>query len=127
MSGKKTLGAALFVGFLSTVPAHAVEDLLPPFAHCAGRFSAEIQHSRLLEASDTAALERQQAAFVSLIDAVASEDELRNVYNMRVSAKVAHAQLLTQSSFSQDESRRRNARKRADWHIQQCASLLLGG
>ncbi|MFY0692751.1 MAG: hypothetical protein JXR14_12610 [Paracoccaceae bacterium] len=112
---------------MSIVPAHASEDLLHPFAHCAGRFSAEIQHAWLFEASDTATLERQRAAFVSLIDSVASKDDLRNALNMRISAKFAHAELLTQSSFSEDDTRRRTARERANWHLQQCTSLLLGG
>lgn len=123
MSGLKTL---LLVLLVLPMPGRAAEDpLVSAFATCAGRFSAELAHAWLMQDDRAPEIEHRRSQFVELLNAVVSSDGRRNALHLRIDAKVAHAGLLSQASFSSDADRSQWAIRRAKAEIDYCTGFLL--
>ena len=123
MSVLKTFVIALFLA-PSTLQAMET-DLVALFSSCTGRYSAEMEHAWLIGDERSDQLEHRRDQFASLILAVTPKEQRRESLNLRISAKLAHASLLTQARFSQDRDRARWALRRAEGEIAYCSSLLL--
>ncbi len=123
MSGLKTLLAVLIA---LPMPGLAVEQrLISEFATCAGRFSAELEHAWLMYDERAGEIERRRLLFIDLLNATIPNEQRRHALNLRIEAKVAHASLLTQATFSQDRERAFWAVRRAESEIAYCTSFLL--
>lgn len=123
MSGLRTF---LILLICLPLPGHAIEkSLVSAYASCAGRFSAELEHAWLMNDNQTAEIERRRRYFIDLVSATVSLDDRGQTLNQRISAKVAHASLLTQKTFSRDPARARWAIQRAESEIAYCASFML--
>lgn len=107
------------------VPVQASEPLGQTFAVCAGRYSAEMEHAWLMHDRDTAEVTHRRQQFVDLVAAFVAPEDRRESLAYRINAKLAHARLLTQATFSQDEGQSVWAKKRARFQIAMCASYLL--
>ncbi len=106
-------------------PAVALPPLAQTFAICSGQLSAEVTHAWVIGA-DSTPLEAQRAQFLAMLDAVVTEDMRPEALNLRIEAKVAHADLLSTISFSGDPARAVWASARATSQIEACGSMLLG-
>ena len=93
------------------------------FAACAGRLSAEMEHL-WLEGRDAAAITRQRAAMIDLVDAVRPPDSGPAILARRIEAKMAQAALLQRAAFSTDEAVARRARVLARGARRQCLALM---
>lgn len=125
MSSLKTsLYAGLCLG-MTTVCAHAYEVSTWTFAACAGRFSAELEHARLMGGGEDARHLGRREAFVELVDATAEPDAGRALLSHRIDAKHAQARLLQAGTFQQDKRRAQYAMRTAAAHLRQCDALLL--
>jgi hypothetical protein len=108
-------------------PCRGVEgSLVETFATCAGRFSAEMEHAWLMSDERSAEFERDRANFLALLDAITPLVGARDALRLRIDAKVAHASLLKQATFSQNAERVAWAHDRADAEIRYCSSHILG-
>ena len=103
------------------------DDLMVTFAQCTGRFSAEMEHAWLIYDDQAGEYEHRRRQFIDLLEATAPKDRLRDALGLRIEAKFAHAALLAQATFSQDEERSAWAARRAETEIHFCKSLLLDG
>jgi len=127
MSGMKTL---LLAATLSTAlggQAIAENDMSWTFAACAGRFSAEMEHSWLIGTPDSEQHESNRATFASLTQAVMTKSTARALLHHRVHVKRVHAQLIQTANFVEDQRRARLAKRMAASHLNACHGLLLGG
>lgn len=107
-------------------PGRATDDpLLRAFASCAGRFSAELEHAWLLNDTRASEFEAHRSAFIDLLNATVPTDQLRRTLHIRIDAKVAHAGLLTQATFSPNQRRALWAVRRAESEIGYCTGFLL--
>ena len=123
MSSLKTLLVLLLV---LPMPSPAADDpLVSSFAACAGRFSAELEHTWLMNDDHTDQIAHRRAQFIDLLEATVPDDQRRHALHLRIDAKVAHASLLTAASFSRDPDRSRWAGQRAKSEIDYCAGFLL--
>lgn len=123
MGGLKTLVVLLLVG---PMPGRATADpLVSAFASCAGRFSAELDHAWLMQDERSSLIEKRRRQFVDLLNATMRRDQQRDALNLRIDAKVAHAQLLSQAAFSDEADRSEWAVRRARSEIAYCTGLLL--
>jgi hypothetical protein len=123
MSSLKTF---LTILLILPLPTHAAENpLVSVFASCTGRLSAELQHAWLLNDPDAKIIEHRRAQFIDLIQAVTPPEQLRHSLNLRIDAKMAHAELLTVADFSNDSDRSEWAMRRAKFEIDYCAGFLL--
>ena len=127
MSRLKTISFGLALTIVPVGAAEALDDLTREFAYCAGRYSAEMEHAWLLSDPAADVSEGKRAAFVELLDAVAPVGSGRSVLNYRISAKVAHAALLSRASFAEDSEIQENARIQARRHLGACDRFLLQG
>lgn len=128
------LAAAITVLFAAPMspPAFAqgesavVRNLPKEFAYCAGRLSALMEHQWLL--SDPAAdrTHAQRAAMISLLESVTPTGQARHLLYLRISAKVAQAELLTIATFDKDPERKSLALMHAETEIGACLNMLLG-
>jgi len=91
------------------------------FAHCAGRFSAELEHAWLVGKSGTAAASGR-SQMIALLEAVSPVSGLapRELLAARIDAKMAHAALLTRAVFRGD----RRAAALAAGYVARCAEHL---
>ena len=103
----------------------ADDGLLSAFASCTGRFSAELEHAWLTQNEQMDEIERRRSQFVDLLDATLPPDQGRHALNLRIDAKVAHAALLAQATFSKDRQRAQWALQRAESEIAYCRGFLL--
>ncbi len=87
--------------------------------------SAEMEHAWLINDPQADAFEAQRAAFLSLLDATMPVGHERDVLAARIDAKMAHAALLTASTFGTTPDRAMRARQRANWHVTACQAMLL--
>ena len=124
MGGMKTLVCAVCI--LAGLPAGA-EPLTQIFASCTGRFSAELEHAWLMGNPDADLFAVRRARFEDLLNASADEGDATHLLNVRIAAKVAHAQMLTVADFSGDSDELDWARRRLDSEIGYCTSFLLDG
>ena len=123
MSGLKTLVLLLLV---VPMPGRATEDpLVSAFASCAGRFSAELEHAWLMQDGRSSQIENRRRQFIDLLNATVPVDQRRHALNLRIDAKVAHAQLLSQATFSDEADRSEWAVRRARSEIEYCTGFLL--
>lgn len=121
----KTVLLAVIGGLFLSGPLQASPDLVRIFAGCAGRFSAETEHAWLLGDSRADHFEERLEIFVTLLDAVVAEGDRRALLNFRVDAKLAHAALLTSTTFSEKGERAARARSLANGYLTACDRLLL--
>ncbi len=106
----------------------AAEDRLSwTFAACAGRFSAELEHSRLMGGAEDVDYQGSRQAFVALAEAASSPEAGRKLLSRRIDAKIAQARLLQAATFQDDERRANYAKQTAAAYIRSCRNLLLGG
>lgn len=101
-------------------------DLSDPvmiFADCAGRFSAEMEHSWLM-GHDPAEVTRQRAMMIDLVDAARPADAGPAILATRIEAKFAQAALLQRASFTQDPQQARQARATARAALERCLFLM---
>lgn len=71
-------------------------------------------------------LEAERATFLTLLEAVAVQDQVRWLMTYRIETKIAHAALLTSADFGTDMKRARRARHIARNHVNACRRMLLG-
>jgi hypothetical protein len=128
MSGLKTFLAVLFM-LVGALPAPALNnsanDDLRIFAICAGRFSAQMEHSWLFGKSDAGELEQDREMMLLLIDAIMPDTDRVRVLDWRINAKQAHAMLLTRAAYTSDDGDADWAKSRAAAAIAECRDLLL--
>jgi len=123
MSGLKTFLVLLIV---LPMPGRAAEDpLVSVFAACAGRFSAELEHAWLMQDERAFEFEHRLAQFIDLLNATVPRDRQRHALYLRIEAKMAHAQLLSQASFSGNADRSLWAVHLARSEIDYCTGFLL--
>ncbi|MEX0311995.1 MAG: hypothetical protein AB3N17_17305 [Tateyamaria sp.] len=126
MSRKRTKQVFAIIFAFVAAPALAHETPVDAFADCAGRYSAEMEHAWLLDASDADEFQQKRATFVALLDASMPARSGRMILDRRIQAKFAHAQLLQQADLGQDRTRAQSARLIAYRHLAACQKLLLG-
>ena len=123
MSGLRTLLVLLLV---VPMPGRAAEHpLVSAFASCAGRFSAELEHAWLMSDERASEIEYRRRQFIDLLNATVTADRRSQALNIRIDAKVAHAGLLSQATFSKDVVQSRWAKRRAKSEIAYCTGFLL--
>jgi hypothetical protein len=123
MCDMKTIALGLT---LLTLPAHAMDaGLSITFATCTGRFSAEMEHAWLLNDARHVEFEHRRQQFIELLDAVVRPGERRDMLDTRIDAKMAHANLLYQVSFSGDQATAARALRRAQSELNYCTGYLL--
>ena len=101
-------------------------DLVAEFAQCAGRLSAQMEHQWLISDPTADHTKQQRAQMITLLEAVMDPAAATQALNLRIAAKQAHAQLLSQSVFSQNDHRKTYAQRRAESLVAHCVSFLLG-
>ena len=124
MSISRTIGFCL-LSLAPALPAAAEENPLRLFADCAGRLSAQMEHQWLMSDPASERTEAHRAAMLSLVDAVMTPDDGRDVLTWRIDAKQAHAVLLTRATFNKDAEDAAWAIEQAETHLAACTGLLL--
>ena len=114
---------ALF--WASHAAAEARLDLVRLFATCSGAYMAELEHAWLVGDPRADELERRRAQFLSVLDAVVSDDRSNEALAYRVEARAAHRGLLSDASFGTEAAHARWAARRAKDRMALCSSLLL--
>lgn len=120
----------LFPVAAAAVPSAPDERALL-FADCAGSFTAEAEHLRLLSEPGATEAEDAAALFGQLLDATAPGDSFGSAFAVRLRATRAEARLiqrnlLNAASFSTRPAYRAPARHEADRRRTTCEKLLLG-
>ncbi|MEM5476858.1 hypothetical protein [Pacificibacter sp. AS14] len=123
------LAAAAFACLLATTPhplrAAQPIDLVSEFAQCAGRLSAQMEHQWLISDSKADHTKQHRAVMIELLEAVTDPAAAKQTRHLRIMTKQAHAQLLTQSIFSQNDGHKAYAHSRAQHLIARCMDFLL--
>ena len=120
------LKSLLLVLLVVPMPIRADDDaLVSAFAACAGRFSAELEHAWLVHDERTDEIEHRRTQFIELLSAIVPSDLRRHALHLRIDAKLAHAGLLSQGTFSTDADRSQWAIRRAKSEIDYCTGFLL--
>ena len=101
MGSLKTYALACTIAF-AAAPALSTGNLHHLFAGCAGRFSAEMEHAWLMGNVEADLFEDRRRTFLSLMEAVMPANSAREVLRYRIENKMAHASLLTISTFGSD-------------------------
>lgn len=127
MGSLKTFLCVLQATLLFSASTQAQEGIAQTFAGCLGRTSAELEHAWLLGTPNADALQTQYIAFGDLLQASQPPDDARNILKYRIEVKMAHASLLTNASFEQNEKRAVRSRYLAARHMSACQTLLLSG
>lgn len=83
-----------------------------------------MEHAWLM-GHDATRIEAERLSFLSLLDATLPADAAKVALAQRIDSKIAHASLLTISTFDGDGTRAANARLRAHWHLNLCRDMLL--
>lgn len=118
----------IILSSLALLPAGGVfahDNPLQTFAACAGRLSAVMEHQWLMQDPTSEATEAQRATMLTLVDAIMTPDQGRDVLSWRVDAKQAHAVLLKRATFNPDRTDAAWALRRADAELAACTGLLL--
>lgn len=131
MSGLKTffLTLALLPAPLLAMqdtPPDGSQDLVPLFASCVGRYSAQMEDA--WNAYDPAnPSEGHRATFETLLDTVRPGSPLSGpqILQLRLEAKFAQAHLLSIARFHTDPRQQRRARAQAALALRPCQALLL--
>lgn len=118
--------ALLAVAMAPGGPARASDDLAPVFGRCAGVYTAAREAAWLTGDPTSDALDRERDQVLGLLEAVSTEARAIEVMALRVEARAAHRALLQEAAFGLDRDRAAWSRARADRHLDQCRSLLLG-
>ncbi|WP_172299826.1 hypothetical protein [Pseudoruegeria sp. HB172150] len=129
MGIKRTTCAGAAVILLSLPAAASAAqsfDLVREFANCTGRYSALMEHQRLLYDPASGRTEARRNSFADLLEAVQPREAGREVLTWRIEAKVAQAALFRAADFATDDRTRRDAQTLADRHIAACDMLILG-
>lgn len=129
MSRLRTSFAAILLVAASTgqAPAgFAGSSLLARFAGCVGRLSAQMEFQWLMSDPGSDQTQRERAAMITLVDALAGPDDGPHVLSLRLDSKYSHQRLLTRATFDPDPSVRRRAAIRAQQELDQCRTQLLG-
>ena len=90
-------------------------------AICLGRYSAQLEHTRLMGET----VELATARFDSFDELYSALEGSRELLSLRITQKAQHARLLETASFNTDPRRRRLAAQRARAHIATCDQLEL--
>lgn len=109
----------------TTLPISAHEQLRF-FATCAGRLSAEMEHQWLFDGAASERTEATRQTVIDVLDAMMPPERGREVLNLRIEAKMAHAALLTRATFNQDPHDARWAARVAARNSAACEAVLLG-
>lgn len=99
-------------------------DPLRTFANCAGRLSALMEHQWMFDGPGSVQTAARRAAVLDLIEATMTSGQERQVLDWRISAKVAHAALLTRATFNEGPEDALWARQMADRLIGECTAFL---
>lgn len=102
-----------------------ITDPVMMFAACAGRLSAEMEHS-WLDGRDPTQVTRQRAAMIDLVEATRSSDNGAAVLATRIEAKMAQAALLHRATFNSNPDESARARRLAWSARDQCTGLIPG-
>lgn len=121
----KTFGYATVVTVLAATAATPGESLLHRVTECIGRLSAQIEHNWLFPETPTDQIETQRAHLVDILDALVTPETLTHSLAARIDAKMAHAALLSQATFAQDQRTANWAQKRASQELVNCDHILL--
>ena len=122
----------LFLGLiplLQTTPSFAQlpsTDPLYLFATCTGRFSALIEHQRLLSDPASDQTERLRHDMIDLMAAAIPDAPDPKVMQWRLEAKVAAATLLQRADFGPTPWQQATARRQINALIAGCRALLAG-
>lgn len=100
-------------------------DPLRTFANCAGRLSAFMEYQWMFDGEGSEQTQMQRAAMLDLIEATMAPDQARQILHWRISAKMAHAALLTRATFNDDPADALWAQRAAERLRLGCTSLLL--
>lgn len=119
LRGLDTMLAALAVGVVANTPG-AANPLARDFAHCAGRYSALVEHQWLVDGPASEHSARMRDAFVQMTEAVSGPDGAAVALNWRIEAKVAQAALLSRAWTARDKA----AEARSAQLLQACADLI---
>lgn len=129
MGGLKTYGVLMcLIWALHAAPVRAglsADDQLRSFAICAGRFSALLDHERLMENGAPDLVRSDRISMLELLDAVMPADRVREVLSWRINAKAAQAALLTRATFSNDAPDAAWAQQQSDRLVAECRAYLL--
>ncbi|MCR8549773.1 hypothetical protein M4578_18230 [Salipiger sp. P9] len=111
-------------------PAQTVERA-QLFADCAGRFSAEIEFTWLMQRGDGATDQTLRAGVEALLAAILPDARAAGLDGIalrhrRIAAKAAQARLRHGAQFGTDPRRATRARLLASRHRAACAALLPG-
>lgn len=129
MSSLKT--GILILLALTALPAAASPDratLAEPlnfFAACAGRLSAELEFSWLLQTPHTDEIASQRETMIALVHSLIGPEDGSGVLELRINAKMAHAALLTRATFNEDAGDAAWAAEVAARQTQACTELVL--
>ncbi|MFK7764030.1 MAG: hypothetical protein AB8B62_12260 [Roseobacter sp.] len=115
------------MAFMFTTSTQAQDGITQTFAGCLGRTSAELEHAWLMGTPNADALQTQYTAFDDLLQASQPPEDARAILKYRIEVKMAHASLLTNASFEQDETRATRSRYLAARYMSACETLLLNG
>jgi hypothetical protein len=124
----KTLLSAFIVCGLSSSAAWSDERFLSRVTECVGRLSAEIEHQWLLtdDSSDTSdRIETVRSDFLDILQTLVTPDTASKAMSGRIDAKVAHAALLSQATFSLNARQSAWALRRAKSELDACRDMLL--
>ncbi len=130
MSGMKTFSGLIGLFSICALPLAALteepRERTQVFAVCLGRASAEMEHRWLIGGGAESEQDRR-AMFEMLLDTVAPSSGLPGpqILDMRIRAKMAHAQLLQIATFHTDPDRKRRAAAAARRAMRPCSALLL--
>ncbi|MBN9886343.1 hypothetical protein [Salipiger abyssi] len=108
-----------------------VTDRARLFADCAGRLSASVEFTWLMQRGDGGRDQALRSGFEALIaailpDARAAGLDGRALLHRRLAAKAAQARLLHDAEFGTDPRRAARARLLASRHRAACAAMLPG-
>ncbi len=112
------VSAPLTASFVVAAP------LYETFAICTGRFSAELEHAWLM-GSESSEVESHHSVFITLLEAATPDELQTNALSLRIDAKAAHSQILSQAVFAADVPKMRWAAQRAKIGRDSCTNLLL--
>ncbi len=125
MGDLKTLLSSCLLILLATSQGRSETDLVSAMASCAGRYSAELEHAWLMDDPRSEILSRQRENTLSILEAITTADAARDILNLRIDAKHAHARLLTMASFGTAPSETKWAKRQSRLFLQNCAAMLL--
>ena len=127
MGSLKTSLLSLILAGANALPAHAFEQQpLELFATCAGQLSAQLEFQWLLNNPEAEVTEARRKGVLDLLEAVLEPGQERYALATRISAKQAHAALLTRATFNENADDAAWAATLASDQQAICASLLLG-